>query len=311
MELSGVEQGRMSPTSNGILRVLRDDGSLARDASMPVEVRVAVYKSIVRATMVEERLGGLAREGAIAFHPPARRATPSVVAATAALGGWVFPASTELGAFLHRGVSIARYFDHVFGNAADATAGHSMPGYFTAEAERIAAVAAPTHGHLTHAVGFAWASMLRADDRAPVIAFADETAVDSAEFHNAANFAGVLKAPVVFAIRSTGTRDVDVADHAIAYGIEGRRVDGGDLIAVYEATRHAVDAKRPAILEVLLGENDGTAVLASHLGRERAWDPSAEAQLRSETTREIDDAVRSASEKERPALSSIGEHLFR
>lgn len=267
---------------------------------MSVETRLAVYRSIVRTAMLLDRLETLA------FHPPARRATPSVVAATAALSGWIFPSTAELGAFVHRGVSFARYLDHVFGNADDATRGHSMPGYFTAIEQRIASVPAPTQGHLTHAVGYAWAA--RESDRAPVAAFADEAAIDSAEFHNAANFAGVMKAPVLFIVRSTGERSIDVADHAIAYGIESQQTDGRDLVGVYETVRTASEARRPAILEIVLADG-GTEQLATLLGR--AWDAAKESELRAATARELDEAVNAARGKNAPPVSSIGERLFR
>ncbi len=63
-------------------------------------------------------------------------------------------------------------------------------------------------------------------------------------------FAGVMKAPVVFFCNnnqwaistplSQQTAAPTLADKAIGYGMPGVRVDGGDVLAVYEATRDAV-----------------------------------------------------------------------
>jgi TPP-dependent pyruvate/acetoin dehydrogenase alpha subunit len=109
-------------------------------------------------------------------------------------------------------------------------------------------------------------------------------------------------------VRSTGERSVDVADHAIAYGIESRRTDGSDLLAVYETVRSAAEARRPAILEIVLADG-GTEQLATLLGR--GWDAAKESELRAATARELDEAVSAARGKNAPPASSIGERLFR
>jgi pyruvate dehydrogenase E1 component alpha subunit len=75
-------------------------------------------------------------------------------------------------------------------------------------------------------------------------------ATSEGAFHEGATFAGVMKAPVIlfcnnnqWAIStplSKQTAAPTLADKAIGYGIPGVRVDGGDVLAVYEATRDAV-----------------------------------------------------------------------
>jgi pyruvate dehydrogenase E1 component alpha subunit len=75
-------------------------------------------------------------------------------------------------------------------------------------------------------------------------------ATSEGAFHEGATFAGVMKAPVIlfcnnnqWAIStpvSAQTAAATLADKAIGYGIPGVRVDGTDVLAVYEATRDAV-----------------------------------------------------------------------
>jgi pyruvate dehydrogenase E1 component alpha subunit len=54
---------------------------------------------------------------------------------------------------------------------------------------------------------------------------------------------------------SAQTRAASLADKAIGYGIPGVRVDGGDVLAVYEATREAVERARagagPTFIEAM------------------------------------------------------------
>ncbi|MGH2199202.1 thiamine pyrophosphate-dependent enzyme, partial [Enterococcus faecalis] len=65
------------------------------------------------------------------------------------------------------------------------------------------------------------------------------------------NFASVFQAPVVFVCLNNQyaisvpihkqMRNETVAQRAIAYGMPGIRVDGNDVLAVYTATKEAVE----------------------------------------------------------------------
>ncbi|HUF02443.1 MAG TPA: thiamine pyrophosphate-dependent enzyme, partial [Gaiellaceae bacterium] len=84
-------------------------------------------------------------------------------------------------------------------------------------------------------------------------------------FHEGATFAGVMKAPVIlfcnnnqWAIStpvSEQTAAPTLADKAIGYGMPGVRVDGGDVLAVYDVTREAVARARaghgPTLIEAV------------------------------------------------------------
>jgi pyruvate dehydrogenase E1 component alpha subunit len=115
-----------------------------------------------------------------------------------------------------------------------------------------------------HAVGFAWGSRLKGEDRVAIAYFGDGATSEGA-FHEGATFAGVLKAPAIlfcnnnqWAIStpvSAQTAAPALADKAIGYGMPGVRVDGGDVLAVYEATREAVERARagegPTLIEAV------------------------------------------------------------
>jgi len=82
-------------------------------------------------------------------------------------------------------------------------------------------------------------------------------------FHEGVNLACVLKAPLVVIIEnnqyaySTPTRmqtaNPRFVDRALAYGCFGERIDGNDVLAVYEATRKAIERARsgegPTLIE--------------------------------------------------------------
>ena len=86
------------------------------------------------------------------------------------------------------------------------------------------------------------------------IAYFGDGATSEGAFHEGANFAAVMRAPLVlfcnnnrWAIStpvSAQTAAETLADKAVGYGMPGVRVDGGDVLAVYEATREAVERAR-------------------------------------------------------------------
>jgi TPP-dependent pyruvate/acetoin dehydrogenase alpha subunit len=83
------------------------------------------------------------------------------------------------------------------------------------------------------------------------------------DFHEGLNLAAVLNVPFVLIAENNGwaystptskqMRIKDIATRAAAYGIPGETVDGNDVLAVYEATKRAVDRARsgggPTLIE--------------------------------------------------------------
>ena len=111
--------------------------------------------------------------------------------------------------------------------------------------------------HLPHAVGLAWAAKIRRDPIASLSWFGDG-ATSEGDFHEAMNFAGVLKAPTVFfcvnnqwAISTPfhkQTATATIAEKAAAYAMPGIRVDGFDPIACWKVTRDALDRARGLVV---------------------------------------------------------------
>ncbi|MBI1886633.1 MAG: thiamine pyrophosphate-dependent dehydrogenase E1 component subunit alpha, partial [Chloroflexi bacterium] len=99
----------------------------------------------------------------------------------------------------------------------------------------------------------AFAAKLRGLDEVSLVYFGDG-ATSKGDTHEAMNFAGVHKLPVVFvcennryAISVPVSKQMAVADVSIraeGYGFPGVTVDGNDVLAVYRAAKEAVDRAR-------------------------------------------------------------------
>ena len=84
--------------------------------------------------------------------------------------------------------------------------------------------------------------------------FFGDGATSEGAFHEGANFAAVMRAPLVLFCNNNQwaistplevqTAAAALVDKAVGYGMPGVRVDGGDVLAVYEATAEAVERAR-------------------------------------------------------------------
>jgi pyruvate dehydrogenase E1 component alpha subunit len=157
---------------------------------------------------------------------------------------WIFPSYRESAIGLLRGMPPATVLSWWRGHPA---------GWWNPADYNVASICVPIATHVPHAVGLAWGKKLK-DERAVSIAFFGDGATSEGAFHEGANFAAVMQAPCVlfcnnnqWAIStplSAQTRAEALADKAVGYGMPGVRVDGGDVLAVYEATREAVERAR-------------------------------------------------------------------
>lgn len=280
---------------------------------------VALYRHAVRARLLDERLTVLSKAGRIGYHPDALRAELVVVAATSALRptDWVFPTPRDHSAALVRGASAQQYLDHVVGNADDVLRGHGTPGTFASRALRIGSPSVQVSQHLTHAAGLAWAARLRKTDEV-VLAFFAETAADAGDFHSAVNFAGVVKAPIVFVCRTDGSEapapPVEVRDKAIAYGVRDDECAGhaDDVLAhVTEAVARARAGEGPTLLEVRIStEPDPLERLRVALLAEGKIAELEDFAFRREVQAELEHATVAALGKPLPPLDSLFEQVF-
>ncbi|HEX6630042.1 MAG TPA: thiamine pyrophosphate-dependent dehydrogenase E1 component subunit alpha [Gemmatimonadaceae bacterium] len=94
---------------------------------------------------------------------------------------------------------------------------------------------------------------LRGEDRVGLV-YVGDGATSTGAFHEGINLAAVQRCPLVVIVENNGyaystpvskqTAAASFVDKAIGYGIAGERADGNDVIAVYEATKRAVDRAR-------------------------------------------------------------------
>jgi pyruvate dehydrogenase E1 component alpha subunit len=157
---------------------------------------------------------------------------------------WIFPSYRESAIGLLRAMPVETVLSWWRGHPA---------GWWDPREYRLASIAVPIATHVPHAVGFAWGMRLRGE-RTCALAFFGDGATSEGAFHEGANFAAVMRAPVVLFCNNNQwaistpleaqTRAEALADKAQGYGMPGVTIDGRDVLVVYEAVRAAVERAR-------------------------------------------------------------------
>jgi pyruvate dehydrogenase E1 component alpha subunit len=157
---------------------------------------------------------------------------------------WIFPSYRESAIGLLRGLPASTVLSWWRGHPA---------GWWNPADYRVASICVPIATHVPHAAGLAWGKKLRGE-QACAIAYFGDGATSEGAFHEGANLAGVMRAPLVlfcnnnqWAIStplSAQTAAESLAAKAVGYGMPGVRVDGADVLAVFEVTRDAVTRAR-------------------------------------------------------------------
>jgi pyruvate dehydrogenase E1 component alpha subunit len=273
------------------------------------EALSAAQKHVVRLRLLSARLVLLQRAEKIASHHASIGEEAAIVGATLGLrtNDWVFPGVREWGVGLVRGIAIADYMHHAFGSARARTKGHAPPDFVASREARVAPASGVVGAHLPQAVGAAWAAKIKKDDVAALALFGAEVP-SSGDFHNALNFAGVFKAPVVFVCRAEGA-----AARAVAYGIASAKVDGMDLSAVQKLVREAIEraaaGKGATLIEAptkpVTSMDDAALAGDAVLGDL----PRDEAFIR-DVREEIEAAIAEAEAAGPPAMSTLFEDVY-
>ncbi len=241
----------------GALEQVLDPGGrpVAELPPVPPEDLRRLYRSMLRLRTLDGRMLSLQRQGRVGFYGTATGQEAAIFGSAYALRptDWVFPALREMGVALWRGTSLRDIVCQLIGNAGDVLLGRQMPCHFSDRRVHTVAWSSCIGTQLTHAMGAAWAAKIQGHDTV-CAGYLGDGASSSGDFHAALNFAGVFKPPVVFICQnnqwaisvplSRQTASESIAVKAVAYGFEGVRVDGNDVLAVIQAVRRAVEKAR-------------------------------------------------------------------
>jgi 2-oxoisovalerate dehydrogenase E1 component alpha subunit len=254
--------------SSDVLTVMAPDGKVGKNDLPDLtdgQLR-EMYRLMVLTRALDDRGMNLQRSGRAGFYLPSRGEEGLQVGCGLALepDDWVFPSYRIPGLALTRGADPQNLLDQIFGNENDICKGRQMPVHYSLRAQNFVSISSPIGTRIPQAVGAAMAMRyLKRDSIA--MAFFGDGGTSSDGFHLGLNFGAVYDAPVVFFCQNNQwaisvpiekqTRSETIAIKAKAYGMPGIRVDGNDVLAVYQVTKEAVERARrgegPTLIEAL------------------------------------------------------------
>jgi acetoin:2,6-dichlorophenolindophenol oxidoreductase subunit alpha len=223
------------------------------------------YLQMCRIRAFESKLQGLTEEKRLrgAVHPCTGMEAIAVgVCETLREGDQITSTHRGHGHCIAKGLDVRLMMAEIMGRTSGYCRGKGGSMHITAMRHGMLGADAVVGGSLAIAVGAAYGLRLQGHDGATVAFFGDG-ASNQGLFHEAANLAAVLDAPVLFVCENdqwaistpieAAARVDHLASRAAAYGFPGVVVDGNDVAAVAEAAAAALERARagegPTLIE--------------------------------------------------------------
>lgn len=298
-----------------------------------------LYSYMLKCRMVEERIRVLYRQGRFAgnyFAAVGQEATEVGVTLDLLPEDTVAPSHRNFVTHIMKGTPLPLMFAHIYGRKTSPDQGRSAPAHCGYAPLNIITPSSTIAAQLNVGTGIALAYKMQRRTNV-VVALSGEGSTSLGFWHEAVNFAGVRRLPIIFVVENNGyaesvpvalqTAVEDISIKAAAYGIPGVSVDGNDAIAVYMAAREAIDRARngggPTLLECRTyrwyghseidpakyrdpaelaqwKERDPIAAMERRLQSAQLWSEEWKKDLEANFNREIDEAITFAETSPQP-----------
>ncbi|CAD6188299.1 unnamed protein product [Caenorhabditis auriculariae] len=252
-----------------IYRVTDAEGQIidkSQDPQFDKETALKMYRTMTQLNIMDRILYDSQRQGRISFYMTSFGEEGNHVGSAAALEpqDLVYGQYRETGVLLWRGFQMIQFMNQCYGNSDDINKGRQMPVHYGSKDLNFVTISSPLTTQLPQAVGSAYAFKRQPNNNRIVTVYFGDGAASEGDAHAAFNFAATLKCPIIFFCRNNGyaistpTSEQyggdGIAGKGPAYGINTIRVDGNDLLAVYNATRAARKMaleNKPVLIEAM------------------------------------------------------------
>jgi TPP-dependent pyruvate/acetoin dehydrogenase alpha subunit len=243
----------------------RDEQLMISQTELPMQLLKWMYVTMLRIRIFEERAGSLVEAGEIRTPCHLYVGQEAIaVGVCAALNSddYIWGAHRSHGHYLAKGGDMRAMMAELFGKATGCSRGRGGSMHLVAQRIGLMGTVPLVAATIPLAVGAALASKLRRDQRVSVAFFGDG-ATEEGHFHESLNLAALYRLPVVFVCENNfysshmhlleRRPDDNIYRLAEPYGIPSLRLDGNDVVEVYQASVEAVSRARsgggPTFLE--------------------------------------------------------------
>jgi len=236
-----------------------------RDAFSNEEL-IHLYRNLLLPRMIEEKMLVLLRQGKISKWFSGIGQEAIAVGTTLAMANdeWIMPLHRNLGVFTSRHMPLNKLFRQWQGNKDGYSKGRERSFHFGAKPYHICGMISHLGPQLAIADGVALAYTLKNEAKASV-AFSGDGGTSEGDFHEALNVAAVWNLPVIFIIENNGYglstpvneqyKCEQLVDKAKGYGMEGIRIDGNNILTVYNTIKgvreYCIKNRKPYFIECM------------------------------------------------------------
>ena len=230
------------------------------------EMLISLYKDLLLPRMIEEKMLVLLRQGKISkwFSGIGQEAISVGAARALQSDEWIMPLHRNLGVFSARKMPLQKLFMQWQGNKEGYSKGRERSFHFGSREHHICGMISHLGPQLAIADGVALAYKLRKEKKVS-LAFTGDGGTSEGDFHEALNTAAVWDLPVIFIIENNGYglstpvneqyRCESLVDKAKGFGMEGVRIDGNNILAVYDTIRgireYCIKNQKPYLVECM------------------------------------------------------------
>ena len=227
---------------------------------------VFMYKHLLLPRMIEEKMLVLLRQGKISKWFSGIGQEAIAAGSTVALqhDEWIFPLHRNLGVFTSRQMPLHKLFMQWQGNKEGYSKGRERSFHFGSTKYHICGMISHLGPQLAIADGVALAAKLKKENKV-ALAYSGDGGTSEGDFHEALNVASVWDLPVIFLIENNGYglstpvseqyRCESLVDRAKGYGMESVKIDGNNILSVYETIRgvrdYCINNQKPYLVECM------------------------------------------------------------
>ncbi|BES93038.1 2-oxoisovalerate dehydrogenase subunit alpha [Nesidiocoris tenuis] len=336
------------PAPISTYRVMDEEGRIIEKSQEPKiddEKLIRMYKTMGLVNIVDKILYESQRQGRISFYMTnfGEEATHLGTAAALSDDDLVYAQYRESGVLHWRGFGLENLMNQCYGNKLDLGKGKQMPCHYGSKQINFVTISSPLTTQLPQAVGSAYAYKLAKNNKC-VICYFGEGAASEGDAHAAFNFAATLGCPLIFFCRNNGYaistpsseqyKGDGIAGRGVGYGIKTVRVDGNDVLAVYNATlaakNYCLTANKPVLIEAMTyraghhsTSDDSTAYRSAdevklwqqqdnpisraykYLAQKNLWNETAQEAFEKETRAQVLEAFANAEKVKKPVWSEM------
>jgi TPP-dependent pyruvate/acetoin dehydrogenase alpha subunit len=224
-----------------------------------------LYYYMLKCRMVEERARTLFKQGKFAgnyYAAVGQEATEVGTTIDLEKEDFIAPAHRNFVTNIMKGTPLERMYAQLYARKTSPDQGRSSPAHCGYAETNVITPSSTIAAQLNIGTGVALAFKLQKKKNI-VVALSGDGSTSLGFWHEALNFAGVMKLPIVYIVENNRwaesvsvklqTAVEDLSVKAEAYGFPGITVDGNDVVAVYrvarEAIRRAREGNGPTLIE--------------------------------------------------------------